>query len=224
MSLKFDVSKAFYLSLQDIDTLVAFAKQEDTNDNQDNRILFLKLSVVAMVTKFQVFVETILKEFLYALKTTHIKYSKLSIHMCLNSIKINSIDYDLSKKLNNQEAYNKILHKKIYNHISSLNKHYSSEELGEAFVLKTNFPLGKTGREELIKLFEQLEGKNIFLIKTIDIDKLDSLFLKRHLIVHQDRCDQLTENDVLSDQHYLKVLSKHIDQYLEKRLKQYKTI
>ena len=99
--------------------------------------------------------------------------------MCLNSIKIISNEYDLSKKLNNQEAYSKELHTKIYNHISYVNKHYSSEKLGEKFALKTNFPLGKTGREDLIKLFEQFEGKNIFQIKKIDIDKLDSIFLKK---------------------------------------------
>ena len=58
--------KPFIFHCRDFDTLIDFAKQEDANGNQDNRILFLKLSVVAMVTKFQVFVETILKEFLYA--------------------------------------------------------------------------------------------------------------------------------------------------------------
>ena len=222
MSLKYGASSDFCLSLEDVDTLVHFAKQEDANDNQDNRILFLKLAIVAMVTKFQVFVEAILREFLYDLKQNKIKYDKIPIYMRLNSLKIISHDYDLSKKLNNQDAYKNKLYQKINSHICVLNKHYSSKEMEKEFCLKTSFPLGRTGKEELLKLFMQFEGKDIFQIKKLDIDKIDSLFLKRHLIVHQDRCDQLTEEDVLKDQHYLKTLAKHIDRYLENKLKQYK--
>ena len=62
MSLNLEASQDFYTSLNSIDVLLDFAKSEDKKGNQDNRVLFLKLSVVSMVTKFQVFIENILKE------------------------------------------------------------------------------------------------------------------------------------------------------------------
>jgi len=222
MSLKRESTKAFYLLLQDVDTLVGFAKQEDSEENQDNRILFLKLAVVTMVTKFQVFVEATLSEFMYVIKKSRIKYNKIPIYMRLNSLKNQCQDYDLIKKLDKREAYKERLYRKIENHLIKLKKHYSLDALGGEFSLKTKFPLGKTGKKDLINLFMQFDGKDIFQSKKVDIDKIDSLFLKRHLIVHQDRCDQLTEHDVLSDQHYLRILAKHIDQYLEKKIVQYK--
>jgi len=222
MSLKHGSSEAFYLSLQDVDTLVDFAKKQDHEGNEDNRILFLKLAIVTIVTKFQVFVESILSEFMFNIKTSNIKYNKVPIYMRLNSLKMQCQDYGLIKKLDNPEAYKKPLYKKVENYLAKLKKHYSSKSLGKEFSLKTKFPLGKTGKNDLIKLFMQFEGKNIFQNKKIDIDKIDSLFLKRHLIIHQDRSDLLTEHDVLSDQHYLKILAKHIDRYLEKKIEQYK--
>lgn len=225
MSLNYDASKDFYLSLEDIDTLVGFASREETEDNQENRILFLKLAMVSMVTKFQVFIESVLPEFLFALRKAEIGYNKIPIHMLLNSLKIKTQDMMiLSKQLQNREAYKKELYKKIEKHLLSLNKHYSSNNLDKEFNVKTRFPLGKTGKDDLIALFRQFEGKNIFEQKKVDIDKIDSIFLKRNLIVHQDRCDQLTEQDVLKDQHYLKALAKHIDQYLEKKMKKFKII
>ncbi len=222
MSLTYESSKQFCHSLNEVATLADFAKKEDLANNQSNRILFLKLAIVTMVTKFQVFVESILDEFMYEIKKVNVKYNKIPIYMRLNSLRIQCQEYELSKKFNNREAYKSDLYRKVKNHLSTLTKHYSSDTLDNGFVLTTKFPLGKTGKNDLIKLFQQFEGKDIFQNRKVDIDKIDSIFLKRHRIVHQDSCDQLTEGDVLSDQQYLEILAKYIDNYLVKQIAGYK--
>ncbi len=68
MSLNFESSRDFYISLESVDTLTRFAVNEDKKDNQDNRDLFLKLAIVSMVTRFQVFIEAIMEEFSFNLK------------------------------------------------------------------------------------------------------------------------------------------------------------
>ncbi len=170
-----------------------------------------------MVTKFQIFVENILDEFIYKLKNLEIKYDQLTYVMLLNSLRISSDDFILKKRLECIDKYDVDLYKKIEEHLNILKGHYSSNRIGDAFKIKTKFPLGKTGKKDMISLFRQIDGINIFeSVAKFDINEIDSLFLKRHLIVHQDKCDQLTEKDVLDHQDFLKATGKFIDRYLEK--------
>ncbi len=104
-----------------------------------------------------------------------------------------------------------------------MKSHFDSILRKDNFNIKTSFPLGKTGSKELIDLFRQLEGKNIFKEKKIDLNILDSILQKRHLIIHQDRDPGLSEYEVLKYQFYLKELSKEIEKYINKFIKKIAT-
>lgn len=219
MSLDFESSRDFYLSLEAVDTLISFAESEDSKGNQDNRNLFLKLSVVSMVTRFQVFIEAIMEEFAFKLKNTDITFDRLPVHLKLNSIRMLSENFVICKKLTNQATYNEGKIETIKNHISEISSHFSKNEINDNLLMKVKFPLGKTGKNELISLFSQIEGKNIFEDADFDINEFDGLLQKRHLIVHQDISPGLTEGDVLSYQHYLKKICKFIDNVMNKFIK-----
>ncbi|KKL12204.1 hypothetical protein LCGC14_2538100 [marine sediment metagenome] len=59
---------------------------------------------------------------------------------------------------------------------------------------------------------------NIFDNDEIDINTLDGILLKRHLVIHLDRDPGLTDLEVLNYQHYLREMCKYIDGYLNKVL------
>ena len=191
-------------------------KQEEKKDT------FLKLAVVSLVTKFQVYIESILKEFLYEIKRNQIPYSRLSVYMQLNSVKMevgNNALINLSKhnKLNEETK------QKVRQYI--LNIHYIVD--GERVVddnlkIKTSFPLGRTGKKELLDLFKQIEGKkNIFADdcgnEEIDLNQLDSLLLTRHLIIHQDRFQQ-TDTKIKEYEQYIVSVVFYCDHYLNQCL------
>ena len=216
MSLDFESSRDFYLSLESVDTLIGFAKSEDAKGNQDNRNLFLKLSIVSMVTKFQVFIEAIMEEFAFKLKKSNITFDKLPIHLKLNSIRILSEEFVIHKKLTNKITYSTEKIESIKNHISEIESHFSKDEINDNLLMKVKFPLGKTGKNQLISLFLQIEGIDIFEEANFDINEIDGLLQKRHLIVHQDVSSDLTEGDVLTYQLYLKRICQFIDNYMRK--------
>jgi hypothetical protein len=64
----------------------------------------------------------------------------------------------------------------------------------------------------------KINGENIFDTDEIDINILDGLLLKRHLVIHQDHDPGLTDLEVLNYQHYLKEIYKYIGDYLDKIL------
>lgn len=216
MSLDFEASQDFYVSLEAVDTLIGFAKSEDNKGNQDNRNLFLKLSIVSMVTRFQVFVESILEEFVFKLKNLDITFDRLPIHLKLNSIRLLSEDFIICKQLTNKAKYNEKKIGTIKKHISEIDSHFSKKEINDNLSIKVKFPLGKTGKKELISLFSQIRGENIFEEADFDINEIDGLLQNRHLIVHQDISPNMTEGDVLAYQHYLKKICEFIDNFMRK--------
>lgn len=82
-------------------------------------------------------------------------------------------------------------------------------------MFKTKFPLGKTGKRELIDLLSQIEGdQNRFEnFGTDDFDKPDSVLQIKHLIIHQDRFTG-TEITVTDNVSFIKNLVEYIDEYL----------
>ena len=73
MPYKFTATIDYINSEQKIKTLISFATKEGKKGNDDNRILFLKLGVVLLVTRFQVYVEKILDEFNTAYRVLHLE-------------------------------------------------------------------------------------------------------------------------------------------------------
>ena len=221
MEYHFDATEDFLVRQSEIHILL-----DTANEKNDEKDTFLKLAVVSLVTKFQVYVESILKEFLYRITSSEIKYNKLSIYMRLNSIRIGLNDNALAK-LSKHNKLDLDTSGKIKDYLESIS--YIVDEnlvVDDKLKMKTSFPLGRTGKGELLDLFKQIEGDdNIFRDKdsnedVIDIDQLDSLLQTRHLIIHQDRFSQ-TENKIKEYMDYLNEVVLFCDNYLNNKLHEY---
>ncbi|HCT65509.1 MAG TPA: hypothetical protein DIC60_09655 [Lachnospiraceae bacterium] len=193
MKYHFDATEDFLRRQNEIYILLEIAKEETEDDKHK---LFLKLVAITLVTKFQVYVENVLKEYLYQLRSNHITYSNISIYMQLNSVKIKANDNDLIK-LSKHNKLNEDTKNKIENYLKSISFIIDSDKvIDDNFNFITTFPLGRTGKDELLKLFKQIDGdENIFINKDtneeiLDLNQLDSLLLTRHLIIHQDIFNQ----------------------------------
>lgn len=221
MEYHFDATEDFLVRQSEIHILLKTA-----NEKSDEKDTFLKLAVVSLVTKFQVYVESVMKEFLYHITSSNIRYNKISIYMRLNSIKIGINDNALAK-LSKHNKFDLDTSGKIKNYLESIN--YIIDEnlvVDEKLKINTSFPLGRTGKGELLGLFKQIDGNdNIFKDKNtgediIDIDQLDSLLQTRHLIIHQDRFSQ-TENKIKEYINYLNDVVLFCDNYLNNKLAEY---
>lgn len=215
MPLQFDASEAFEESILDIQTLVDYAKDEGGKENEKNRILFLKLAVVSTVTKFQVFIEAILSEFLYEIKNSQKRNGDLHLNFRLNSIRLYLNDKIISKKVENYtnyslETFNEIKEITVKTLSFCDDDHAISSEL----LFETKFPLGKNGLEEVTKLFRQIEGKNIFANPPFDINRFNEILARRHSIIHEDSDRQLTEEIVIQYKDYMYSVVEYIDEYL----------
>ncbi len=214
MQFHFDATGDFLKRQNEINILLEMAKEKDA----ETKDLFLKLSVVSLVTKFQVYIEGLLKEFEYRLRHGNIKYKRLPLYMRLNSIKMD-IEKSPLNSLLRHDKFNENTQQKIAEYIYSIDHIVNEEQtVNDNLHIKTSFPLGRTGKTELLDLFKQIEGKeNIFMGENgeeiIDLNQLDSLLLTRHLIIHQDRFNQ-TENKVEEYNEYIREVVLYCDNYL----------
>lgn len=216
MSSHFESTADFFFSIKSIDILVKFAEKESELNHEENRTLFLKLAVVSTVTKLQVYIEKLLDEFLYKLKLVKKKNKDIPLHSRLVSLKLFSAQYSLLNKLENHTTYNEQKLNEIRHHILGLNEFCDDKkDIGSAFLLKTKFPLGKNGLNELKELFRQIEGNaDIFATASFDIEELNALLNIRHNIVHQDQNPQLTELKVNGYKEFVQKIAVLVDSYL----------
>ena len=213
MPFRYEATSDFHTSIAEVETLLTLATSDDTN-----RTMFLKLSMVSLVTKFQVFVEKILEEFRYQLND---KLSgKLPLYLKMNSLRIG---LEKDNVLIGLSKHNNFTEKKKNNIVKYLNSiSYISDDtvtINGDFLFNTKFPLGKTGRQELVNLLVQIDGNtdpfNEFGIEKFE--KLDSVLQMRHAIIHQDRFSG-TEQTIKENLDFLKELAEYIDEYLDARI------
>lgn len=217
MSYHFEASKDFQKSLSDVEILLDFAEKEGAAQNDFNRKLFLKLCVVSLVTKFQVYIQKILEELLFQIRNSKKRNKELPLHSRLNSIKLLTTEYSLSKQLMDSTTYNGSKYREVHDHVFTLSMHCDQESsICKEYLLNTKFPMGKRGVNELLSLFKQFEGKdNIFESYTKDIEKLNGILEIRHNIVHQDADPSpLTEVLIRDYMGYIQSLADCIDDYL----------
>ena len=213
MSFHYDATSDFHTSIAEVETLLTLSSTDDTN-----RTMFLKLSMVSLVTKFQVFVEKILEEFRYQLNDK--PSGKLPLYLKMNSLRIG---LEKDNVLIGLSKHNNFTEKKKNNIVKYLNSiSYISDDtvtINGDFLFNTKFPLGKTGRQELVNLLVQIDGNtdpfNEFGIEKFE--KLDSVLQMRHAIIHQDRFSG-TEQTVKENLDFLKELAEYIDEYLDARI------
>jgi hypothetical protein len=217
MPYNFIATEDFFVSQRNITTLVKFAKEQDKKGNQGNRNLFLKLSIVFLVTRFQVFIESVLKEFDYNLKQTHKLNRDIPLHYRLNSIKLESIQHQIHLSLENPSNYNQQKLLEINNLISVFHDWCSdTQPIHSDNRFETKFPLGATGLNELKKLFKQVDGHDVFEKARFDIEKLNEILSRRHAIIHEDKNQQITELTVEEYKIFMKKVAKYLDKYLNK--------
>lgn len=209
MPYHYEATSEFLQSMSEVEKLTTLASSDE-----DNRTMFLKLAVVSMVTKFQVFVEKILGEFRYSINGT--KSGDLPLYMKMNAVRLSVIDGNPLQSMQNTTIFTEEKKNRIVSYLDSIS--FISDdnaEIDESFLFKTKFPLGKTGKGELVDLLSQIDGNgNPFdCFDADDFNKLDSVLQTRHLIIHQDRFTG-TETTVEGNMAFLKNLVEYIDGYL----------
>ncbi|PVY40881.1 HEPN domain-containing protein [Pontibacter virosus] len=219
MPYRFDATIEFNNSVEDLVTLISYAIHERDSENEKNRLLFLKLTVVSSVTKFQVFIESILKEYVYLIQRSGKTNQEIQLNLRLNSIRLFSTKKIISKTLENHTAYSLDTLSEVREIAQrTLKLCDDAETVSEDLYFDTKFPLGKTGLEELIKLFRQINGVNIFANAPFDINKLNEILGRRHAIIHEDSNPQLTEEVVENYKSFLIEVTAYVDQYLAENL------
>jgi len=216
MRLRFDATKDFLNSLKNVDVLIKFAFKESNKNNENNRNLFLKLCLVLLVTRFQVFIEASLKEFDYKIKEVGKKNKRLPDYYRLNILKILTARKPIHKSLENPTTFTRSKLDSFSSQIEVIHSICKDETLiDDNFQMNTKFPLGKNGLNELIDLYKQIEGKDIFENPPFDVNKINEILSRRHNIVHEDKNQQLTEPVIESYKAFLKEVAIYIDGYLK---------
>jgi hypothetical protein len=218
MSYYFEATKDYFSAQKKVTVLIKFALREDKKNNDLNRELFLGLAVVQLVTNFQVFVESVLKEFEYSVRVSNKSNNKLSIFLRLKNLNLAISNANFIKKLENPSQYDlsKLIETKTT--ISYLHKLCHDDEIiHDQFKIETKFPLGKQGLNELKALIKQIEGVDIFSDAPFDINKLNEILNRRHNIIHENRIQQLTEPLVRNYRDFMSLVVRYISNYLKSK-------
>ena len=152
MPLHYDATSDFHSAIAEVETLLTLASSDDAN-----RTLFLKLSMVSIVTKFQVIVEKILAEFRYQLNDK--SSGKLPTHLKMNSLRISLEKNHSLTGLDKHREYTEDKKENIVRYLNSIS--YISDDnviINADLNFNTKYPLGKTGRKELVDLIRQIDG------------------------------------------------------------------
>lgn len=211
----FDETETFIKSIDDIKLIVPLID----NGDKPISITLLKLSIVGLVTKFQVYIENILAGFLYKLQHNNIKSSKLNSYIKLNSIfiQLNKENDDL-KKFRTYHDNLLDMEDKIIDELKKFSYLNNDTIIDDSFCFNIKFPIGKTGTKELSKLLKQFDGddnplSHDFSGISIDKNKIDSMLGIRNSIVHQDIYNG-TKQDLEEMIKTCSDIGKYIDEYI----------
>lgn len=209
MPYHYEATSEFIQSISEVEKLTTLASSDE-----ENRTMFLKLAVVSLVTKFQVFVEKALEEFRYSINGT--KSSNLPLYMKMNAVRLSVLNGNPLLSMQSQKVFTEEKKNRLVSYLDSIS--FISDdnaEINDSFLFKTKFPLGKTGKGEIVELLSQIDGSENPFENFVadDFNKLDSVLQTRHLIIHQDRFTG-TETTVAGNITFLKNLVEYIDDYL----------
>lgn len=209
MPYHYEATSEFIQSISEVEKLKTLASSDE-----ENRTMFLKLAVVSLVTKFQVFVEKALEEFRYSINGT--KSSNLPLYMKMNAVRLSVLNGNPLLSMQSQKVFTEEKKNRLVSYLDSISFISDDDaEINDSFLFKTKFPLGKTGKGEIVELLSQIDGSENPFENFIadDFNKLDSVLQTRHLIIHQDRFTG-TETTVTGNITFLKNLVEYIDDYL----------
>lgn len=219
MPYSFTATTDYFVKQRKVTTLISFAEQEGLRNKEDNRSLFLKLGVVLLITRFQVYIESVLEEYVYRVKNSNRQNSLLPIHLRLTAIKLLAENYSIHRELENPLTYDTSKLQQIQVLANDLNNFCIDANLIQGgFTISTQFPLGRQGLSELKALFRQIEVRDIFENARFDINKLNEILHRRHNIIHEDANMQLTELKLREYRDFLSTVVRHIDKYMTRHL------
>ncbi len=162
--------------------------------------------------------ERVLQEFRYELQQK--PYDNLPVHLILNSLSLSILEDNPLVGLTKHKNYTEEKKTNVIRYLQSISYMLDGSQLvDENLRFKNKFPLGKSGKNELIDLLRQIDGEDNPFISFEDntLSALDSILQTRHLIIHQDRFGG-TETTVNESIIYLKKLALFIDGYLEGKM------
>lgn len=216
MSYHLDATDNFFQVIDSVDTLIEFARKENNEGRIKNHDLFLNLSLVSLITKFQVFIENSLEELLYKIQGSNKHYKDLPLSLRLSSLKyILSTSNILPNKLEHPQRYNQQIMQQVTSEFQIFNKIcFDDAKIDSDFRFNTQFPMGKQGVNELIELYKQINGENIFELMSLDKNKLNEILRRRHDTVHDDVNHQLNELKITEYKTFIEKFVKYIDNYL----------
>ena len=183
MPYHYEATSEFIQSISEVEKLTTLASSDE-----ENRTMFLKLAVVSLVTKFQVFVEKVLEEFRYSINGT--KSSNLPLYMKMNAVRLSVLNGNPLLSMQSQKVFTEEKKNRLVSYLGSISFISDDDaEINDSFLFKTKFPLGKTGKGEIVELLSQIDGSENPFENFVadDFNKLDSVLQTRHLIIHQDR-------------------------------------
>lgn len=152
MAYHYEATSDFETSISEVDTLLELSTADD-----NNRVLFLKLASVSAVTKFQVFVEKVLEEFRYELNS--VPSRKLSTHIKMNSLRMSLNDGNALIGLTKHKNFTEEKKNRIVQYIQSIAYLYDEQsQINNDFQFSTKYPLGRTGKKDLVELLKQIDG------------------------------------------------------------------
>lgn len=219
MPYNFTATDDYIKALRNVHILRRLAEEQIEKDNESKRHLFLKLCIILLVTRFQVYIESVLKEFHYKLKQTNKLNQQLPLHYRLNSIKLETNQKQIHKNLDDPSKYNNDKMNEVLTYVNLLASWCDDNQpIHPDMKFETKFPLGATGLGELKKLLKQVDGKDMFKYVQFDIEKLNEILRRRHDIIHEDKNQQITENTIKEYKKFLEKVVKHIDRYLNRIL------
>jgi len=197
----------FDSSLLEIDVLLEYAKR---NTNEVNRYqMFIKSSIVLLMTKFEVFIENFLDEHSERARRGHdsITYPQVLKYYLSN----NAASQILETKKNNQK-------KKIIDELKVLFSD-SPESLNAIKIIKPDvkFNYGKHGQREIERLFG-INGLKSFIeqekIQSL-LEDINSCINIRNNIIHQDAAPSITHGDVARYKNSISMFKSELEKEIE---------
>lgn len=193
----------FYDSLSDIDILLCYAKRNVSNVSKYQ--LFNKISIILLLTKFEVFIENFIDEHTERMLNGH------TFETFPPQLKEYYIDVavDLIKT---KKKYKDKLH-----YITEINMLYEKSDQ-KLSVIKdirpsSKFSYGKHGQNEIVSLFVK-HGMQDFINKSSIVDllnQINSCINIRNNIIHQDATPSLTHQDVVLYKNVIRSLVEQIE-------------
>lgn len=211
----FEATEDYFKQIKELGIIYKYVLQSlKPNSKISNQYhLFFKTAFVLQSSKFEVFVESIIEEFIFELKSMEISYSQISNALKYSAIKVYYKQAKLESLLQSFDKFDEFS-KKIKEINSTVNE---DVKISDSFEVISQF--NQHGSSEITNLFKQINNEDIFELlqqENLNIKSdIDRLINVRNNIVHRDTNITTLSSDDFK-RIYKSVISfvEFVDQYL----------